>query len=79
VAECLDAAIVTQGRTLGEVAANIREAAALLMEDKDAEELGLARDATVLALMELEWAAAETKLTLAKGRRRRGLRRMTKD
>lgn len=57
VAECLDAAVVTQGQTLDEVAAHIREAVALLMEDGDGEELGLARDATVIALMELESAA----------------------
>lgn len=57
VAECLDAAVVTQGQTLDEVAANIREAVALLMEDGDGEELRLARDATVIALMELETAA----------------------
>ena len=57
VAECLDAAIVTQGETLDEVAANIREAVQLLMEQGDGEELGLARDATVIALMELETAA----------------------
>jgi predicted RNase H-like HicB family nuclease len=48
---------VTQGETLDEVAANVREAVQLLMEDGDGEELGLARDATVIALMELETAA----------------------
>lgn len=52
VAECLDSAMLTQGRTLDDVAANIRGAVALLMEEGDAEELGLAWDATVLALME---------------------------
>jgi predicted RNase H-like HicB family nuclease len=57
VAERINAAVVTQGETLDEVAGNIREAAALLMEQGDGEELGLARDATVMALMELETAA----------------------
>ncbi len=35
VAECLDLPIVTQGRTLRELASNLKEAIALHLDDKD--------------------------------------------
>jgi predicted RNase H-like HicB family nuclease len=57
VAECLDLPIVTQGDTLDELAANIREAVALHLEGEDLSELGLAPDPTILATMELDAVA----------------------
>ncbi len=42
VAECLELAVVTQGRTLDEVVANLNEALALHMEGEDMAVLGLA-------------------------------------
>ena len=40
VAECVEIPVVTQGATLDEVAANLREAVALHLEDEDLSELG---------------------------------------
>ncbi|MCX6635882.1 MAG: type II toxin-antitoxin system HicB family antitoxin [Acidobacteria bacterium] len=57
VAECMDLAAVTQGRTLDEVAANIREAVALYLEGEDPAEFGLAPNAILVAVLELEQAA----------------------
>jgi predicted RNase H-like HicB family nuclease len=57
VAECLDLPVVTEAPTLDELAANIREAIALHLEDEDLTELGLAADPTILATMELEAVA----------------------
>ena len=41
VAECLNLAIVTQGQTLDETVANLREAIALHLEGEDLAEFGL--------------------------------------
>ena len=41
VAECLNLAVVTQGRTLDETVANLREAIALHLEGEDLAEFGL--------------------------------------
>jgi predicted RNase H-like HicB family nuclease len=57
VAECLDLPVVTQGKTLDELATNIREAVALHLEGEDLAELGLAADPTIVATLELEAAA----------------------
>ena len=57
VAECLDLAVVTEGETLDEVTANIREAIGLHLEGEDLEALGLANDPTVLATTELDTVA----------------------
>jgi predicted RNase H-like HicB family nuclease len=54
VAECLDLPVVTQGRTLDEVAANVREAISLHLRGEDLAELGLADQPSVLASYELE-------------------------
>ncbi len=40
VAECLDFPVITQGETLDETVANLREALALHLEDEDLEALG---------------------------------------
>lgn len=57
VAECLDLPVVTEAPTLDEIAANIREAIALHLEDEDLAELGLAKDATIIATLELDAVA----------------------
>jgi predicted RNase H-like HicB family nuclease len=41
VAECLEIAVVTQGKTLDELLENLKEAVSLHLEDEDLEELGL--------------------------------------
>jgi predicted RNase H-like HicB family nuclease len=48
---------VTEAATLDELAANIREAISLHLEGEDLSELGLAKDATILATLELEAVA----------------------
>lgn len=57
VAECLDLPIVTQGDTLDEVTANIREAIGLHLEGENLAELGIAEDPAVVATMELDAVA----------------------
>lgn len=57
VADCMDLPVVTQGDTLDEVVANVREAIALHLEDEDLAELGLAEDPTIVATMELDAVA----------------------
>jgi len=54
VAECLELAVVTQGLTLDEVTQNLREAVALYLQDENLEELGLAKDPSLLITMEVE-------------------------
>ena len=57
VAECLDLPVVTEASTLDELTANIREAIALHLEGEDLNDLGLSKDATIFATMELEAVA----------------------
>ena len=54
IAECLEIAVVTQGSTLDETIANLREAVALHLENEDPAEFGLAPNPTLLLTMELE-------------------------
>ncbi len=54
VAECLDLPVVSQGDTLDEVTANIREAIGLHLEDEDLAQLGIAPDPAILATLELD-------------------------
>jgi predicted RNase H-like HicB family nuclease len=54
VAECPDLHAVTQGDTLDEVMANLREVIALALEDEDLAERGLVADPTILVTLELE-------------------------
>jgi predicted RNase H-like HicB family nuclease len=54
VAECIDIAVVTQGKTLNEVMTNLQEAVALHLEGENLAELGLAPNPTILVTMELE-------------------------
>ena len=57
VAECMDLPVVTQGDTLDEVTANIREAIGLHLEGEDLADLGLAEDPAIVATMELNAVA----------------------
>ena len=54
VAECLEIPVVTQGKTLDEVASNLREAVELHLEGEDLAELGLAPSPSILVTFELE-------------------------
>jgi predicted RNase H-like HicB family nuclease len=49
--------VVTEASTLDELAVNIREAIALHLEGEDLTELGLVKDPTVLATLEMEAVA----------------------
>lgn len=54
IAECLEINVVTQGKTLDETIANLREAVLLHLEDENPEEFGLEKNPTLLLTMELE-------------------------
>ncbi len=60
VAECVEVAVVTQGKTLDETVANLREAVTLHMEGEDLSEIGLAPNPWFLLTFELELAGAQT-------------------
>jgi predicted RNase H-like HicB family nuclease len=62
VAECLDLPVVTQAPTLDELAHNIREAIGLHLEGEDLAALGISSHPTILATMELEPSAHESRL-----------------
>ncbi len=53
VAEGVDVGIVSQGKTLDELAENIKEAVELHFEDEDAEALGFTKSPAVLLNFEL--------------------------
>ena len=54
VAECVEIPVVTQGTTLDEVAANVKEAVELHLEGENLAEMGLARNPTLIVTFELE-------------------------
>jgi predicted RNase H-like HicB family nuclease len=54
VAECVEIPVVTQGATLDETVANLREAVELQLEGVDLAEIGLAANPTVVVTMEVE-------------------------
>lgn len=54
VAECVEIAVVTQGKTLDETVENLREAVALHLEGEDLGELGLAPDPTLILTLEVD-------------------------
>jgi predicted RNase H-like HicB family nuclease len=58
VAECVEIPVVTQGATLDETIANLREGVALHLEGEDLEQLGLAADPSLVVTMEVEPARA---------------------
>jgi predicted RNase H-like HicB family nuclease len=59
VAECVELAVVTQGKTVDETLANLLEAVALHLEGEDPGSFGLAPNPTILVTMELEPAGAQ--------------------
>lgn len=58
VAECVEVPVVTQGATLDEVTANLREAVGLHLDGADLAALGLSADPTVVVTLELSPADA---------------------
>lgn len=59
VAECLELPVVTQGETVDEVLANLREAVALHLADEEPARYGLVPNPTIVVTMELEPEGAE--------------------
>jgi len=54
VAECVEVAIVTQGKTLDDTINNLKEAVELHLEGENLAELGLASNPTLIVTMEVE-------------------------
>lgn len=54
VAECHEIAVVTQGKTLDETIANLKEAVALHLEDEDPANFDLIPHPSLLVTLELE-------------------------
>ena len=54
VGECVEIAVVTQGRTLDETVKNLQEAVSLHLEDENLSEMGLAPNPTLILTMEVE-------------------------
>jgi len=54
VAECLDLPVVTQGKTLDELAANLKEAIALQLEGENLADFDLAPEPSILANLEID-------------------------
>ena len=58
IAECLELPVVTQGRTLDETLANLREAVSLFLEGEDLSTFGLADGLSLFILFEAPLADA---------------------
>ncbi|HUT55006.1 MAG TPA: type II toxin-antitoxin system HicB family antitoxin [bacterium] len=54
VAECLEIGVVTQGKTLDETIANLKEAVALFLEGEDPADYDLVPSPSLLITMEVE-------------------------
>jgi predicted RNase H-like HicB family nuclease len=54
IAECMELAVVTQGKTLDETIANLKEAVSLHLEGENLEDFDLAPNPSLLVTMELE-------------------------
>jgi len=54
IAECLEIAVVTQGKTLDETMANLKEAVSLHLEDEDPSDFDLVPNPSLLVTLELE-------------------------
>ena len=54
VAECIEVPVVTQGATLDQVIANLKEAVELQLEGEDLEQWGLSPRPMVVVTMEVE-------------------------
>jgi predicted RNase H-like HicB family nuclease len=59
VAECVEIAVVTQGKTLDDTLKNLKEAVALHLKGENAADFGLSPNPTILLTMELEPAIAQ--------------------
>ena len=59
VAECLEVPVVTQGRTLDETLANLKEAVTLLLEDEDPAHLGLSADPRLVMTYETSLSGSD--------------------
>ena len=59
VAECMEIAVITQGRTIDETVESLREAVALHLEDEDAAHFGLQDKPVLLVTMGIEPSCAE--------------------
>lgn len=60
VAECVEIAVVTQGRTLDETVEHLQEATALHLEGEHLADFGLRDKPTLVLTMELDPAHAQT-------------------
>ena len=54
IGECIEIAVVTQGKTLDETVQNLQEAVSLHLEDENLTEMGLAPNPTLILTMEVE-------------------------
>ena len=54
VAECVEIAVVTQGKTLDDTIKNLQEAVQLHLQGENLADLGLAPDPTLIVTMELD-------------------------
>ena len=54
VAECMEIAVVTQGKTLDETMANLQEAVALHLEGEDPTDFDLVSNPSLLVTLELD-------------------------
>jgi predicted RNase H-like HicB family nuclease len=61
VAECMEIAVVTQGKTIDETINNLKEAVALHLENEDLSQWGLADNPTLVVTFELETEYEQTK------------------
>lgn len=59
VAECVEIAVVTQGKTLDETIRNLQEAIALHMEGENAADFGLRNHPALVVTMEIEPSYAQ--------------------
>jgi predicted RNase H-like HicB family nuclease len=59
VAECVEIAVVTQGKTLDETLSNLQKAVALHLEGENPADFGLMPNPAILVTMELEPASAQ--------------------
>lgn len=54
IAECLEIAVVTQGKTLDETMANLKEAVSLHLEGEDPSDFDLVPNPSLLVALDLE-------------------------
>lgn len=59
VAECVEIAVVTQGKTLDETLTNLQEAVALHLEGEDPADFGLDAHPAILVTIEVEPATTQ--------------------